>query len=177
MGRAPGSHFISMSCTSSRSVCYVFQLSLGSHQASTPFTFSYYGRVSHRSHCMNHFKIYQFSDVLYPQWALGATSYECHIHLTARCTMCSHWALGATRLQHPLHLAISDVPGPLWAIGATIWTMSRSIHFQTLLSPMSPGSHFMSVSCTSSRSVCYVFQLSLGSHQASTPFTLAITDV
>ena len=113
---SPGSHFISVSCTSSRSMCYVFQLSLGSHQASTPFIFSYYGRsrshVSHRSHCMNHVKIYPFPDVLCPQWALGATSYEYHIHLAARCTMCPHWALGATRFQHPLHLAISDVPGP-----------------------------------------------------------------
>ena len=160
---------------------YVSPLSPGSHQASTPFIFSYLGRsrspVSHRSHHMNQVKIYPFSDDLCPQWTLGATSCQCHIHLAARCTMCPHWAPGANRLQHPLHLAISDVPGPLSAIGATIWNMSRSIHFQTLLSPMSPGSHFISVSCTSSRSVCYVFQLSLGSHQASTPLHLAITDV
>ena len=136
---SPGSHFISVSCTSSRSMCYVFQLSLRSHQASTPFIFSYYGRsrshVSHRSHCMNHTKIYPFSDDLCPQWALGATSYQCLIHLAVRCTMCPHWAPGATRLQRPLHLPISDVPGPLWAIGATIWTTSRSIHFQTCICP------------------------------------------
>ena len=174
---SPGSHFMSMPYTYSRSMHYVSPLSPLSHQASMPFAFRYFGRsrspVSHRSHYMNYAKIYPFSDDLCPQWTLGATSYQCHIHLAARCTMCPHWAPGATRLQHPLHLAISDVPGPLSAIGATIWTMSRSIHFQTLLSPMNPGSHFISVSCTSSRSVCYVFQLSLGSHQASTPFTFS----
>ena len=106
------------------------------------FTFSYFGSrspVSHRSHYMNHVKIYPFSDVLCPQWALGATLYEYHIHLAARCTMCPHWAPGATRLQHPLHLAISDVPGPLWAIGATIWITPRSIHFQTFHVPNEPS--------------------------------------
>ena len=135
----PGSHFISMSYTSSQSMHYGSPLSPGSHQASTPFTFTYFRRsrspVSHKSHYMNHAKIYPFSDVLCPQWALGATSYQCHIHLAARCTMCPHWALGATRLQPPLHIAISDVPGLLWAIAATISTTSRSIHFQTFFVP------------------------------------------
>ena len=114
---------------------YVSPLSPGSHQASTPFTFSYFGRsrshVSHRSHYMNHVKIYPFSNVLCPHWALGATSYQCIIHLANRCTMCPHWAPGETRLQCSLHLPMSDVPGPMWAIGATTWTTSRSIHFQT----------------------------------------------
>ena len=139
---SPGSHFISMSYTSSRLIHYVSPLSPRSHQASTPFTFSYFGRssslVSHRSHYMNHAKIYPFSDVLCPQWALGATSYQCHIHLAARCTMCPHWAPGATRLQLPLHLAISDILGPLWTIGATTWTTSRSIHLQTFNVPNEP---------------------------------------
>ena len=94
--------------------------------------------VSHRNHFMNHAKIYPFSDVSCPQWALGATSYQCHIHVAVRCTMCPHWAPGATRLEHPLHLAISDVPGLLWAIGATIWTTSKSIHFQTFFVPSEP---------------------------------------
>ena len=174
---SPGSHFMSKSCTSSRSMHYVSPLSPGSHQASTPFTFSYFGRsrspVSHRNHFMNHAKIYPFSDVSCPQWALGATSYQCHIHIAVRCTMCPHWAPGATRLQHPLHLAISDVPGLLWAIEATIWTTSRSIHFQTFMSPMSLGSHFISMSYTSSCSMHYVSPLSPGSHQVSTPFTFS----
>ena len=139
---SPGRHFISMSYTSSCSMHNVSPLSPGSHQASTPFTFSYFRRsrspVSHRSHYMNHAKIYPFSDVSCPQWALGATSYQCHIHIAVRCTMCPHWASGATRLQHPLHLAISDVPGPLWAIGATIWITPRSIHFQTFHVPNGP---------------------------------------
>ena len=139
---SPGSHFISMSYTSSRSMHYVSPLSPGSHQASTPFTFSYSGRsrspVSHRSHSMNHVKIYRFWDVLCPQWALGATSYQCHIHIAVRCIMCPHWAPRASRLQHPLHLAISDVPGPLLAIGVTIWTTSRSIHFQIFFVPNEP---------------------------------------
>ena len=82
---SPGSHFISMSYTSGRSMHYVSPLSPGSHQASTPFTFSYFGcsrsPVSHRSHYINHVKIYPFSDILCPQWALGATSYQCLIHL------------------------------------------------------------------------------------------------
>ena len=42
--RSPGSHFMSKSCTSSRSMHYVSPLSPRSHQASTPFTFSYFGR-------------------------------------------------------------------------------------------------------------------------------------
>ena len=82
---SPDSHFIWISYTSSRSMHYVSPLSPGSHQVSTPFTFSYFGRsrstVSHRSHYMNHAKIYPFSDVSCPQWALGATSYQCHIHI------------------------------------------------------------------------------------------------
>ena len=121
---------------------YVSPLSPGSHQASAPFTFSYFGRsrshVSHRSHYVNHVKIYPFSDVLCPQWALGATSYQCHIYIAVRCIMCPHWAPGATRLQRPLHLPISDVPGPLWAIEATIWITPRSIHFQTFYVPNEP---------------------------------------
>ena len=145
---SPGSHFIWISYTSSRSMHYVSPLSPGSHQASTPFTFSWLRRsrspVSHWSHYMNHAKIYPFSDDLSPQWALGATSYQCHIHIAVRCTtcMCPHWAPGATRLQHPLHLAISDVPGLLWAIGATRWTTSRSIHFQTFFIPYEPWEPF-----------------------------------
>ena len=139
---SPGSHFISMSYTYSCSMHYVSPLSPGSHQASTPFTFSYFGRsrspVSHRSRHMNHVKIYPFSDVLCPKWALGVTSYQCHIHLAARCTMCPQWAPGATKLQRPLHIAIWDVPGVPWAIGATIWTTSRSIHFQTFFVPNEP---------------------------------------
>ena len=132
---SPGSHFISMSYTSSQSMHYVSPLSPGSHQASTPFTSTHFrssrSPVSHRSHYMIHAKICPFSDVSCPQWAMGATSYQCHIHLAVRCTMCPHWAPGATWTQYPLHLAISDVLGPLWAIGATIWITPRSIHFQT----------------------------------------------
>ena len=204
-----GSPFIPMSYTSSGAMHYVSPLSPGCHEASMPFTLSYFGRsrspVSHRSRYMNHVKIYPFSDVLCPQWALGATSYQFHIHIAVRCTMYPHWALGATRLQHPLHLAnwdvlglpvshinhcmnhvkiypfsdvlcphwalgatscqchihiaarctmcphwapgatrhqchlylaISDVLDPLWAIGATIWTTPRSIHyFRTIYVP------------------------------------------
>ena len=126
--------------------------------------------VSHRSQYMNHVKIYPFSDVLCPQWALGATSYQCHIHIAVRCIMCPHWGPGATRFQRPLHLANSDVLGLLWAIEATIWTTSISIHFQTFYVP-NPGSHFISMSYTSSQSMHYVSPLSPGSHQASTPFT------
>ena len=111
----------------------------GATRLQHPLHLAYLGRsrspVSHRNHFMNHAKIYPFSDVSCPQWTLGATSYQCHIHIAVRCTMCPHWAPGVTRLQHPLHLAISDVPGLLWAIGATIWTTSRSIHFQTFFVP------------------------------------------
>ena len=128
--------------------------------------------VSHRSQYMNHVKIYPFSDVLCPQWALGATSYQCHIHIAVRCIMCPDWGPGATRFQRPLHLANSDVLGLLWAIEATIWTTSISIHFQTFYVP-NPGSHFISMSYTSSQSMHYVSPLSPGSHQASTPFTFS----
>ena len=133
----------------------------------------FWSPVSHRSHNMNHAKIYPFSDDVCPQWALGATSYQCLIHLAVRCTMCPHWAPGASRLQRPFYLAISDVPGRLWAIGATTWTTSRSIHFRRLMSPMSPESPFILMPYTSSRSMHYVSPLSPGSHEASMPFTLS----
>ena len=139
---SPGSHFISMSYTYSQSMHYVSPLSPGSHQASTPFTFSWLRRsrspVSHWSHYMNHAKIYPFSDVSCPQWAFGATSYQCHIHIAVRCIMCPHWAPGAIRFQRPLHLGNSDVLGLLWAKEATIWTTLRSIHFQTFYVPTKP---------------------------------------
>ena len=122
---------------------------------------------------MNQVKIYPFSDVLCPQWALGATSCQCHIHIAVRCTMCPHWAPGATRPQCPLHLAISDVLGPLWAIGATIWTTPRSIHFQTFHVPNEPWEPLISMSYTYSCSMHYVSPLSPGSHQASTSFTFS----
>ena len=61
---------VSMSYTSSRSMHYVSPLSPRSYQASTLFTFSYFGRsrspVSHRSHYINHVKIYPFSDIIVP---------------------------------------------------------------------------------------------------------------
>ena len=139
---SPRSHFISISYTYSHSIHYVSPMSPGNHQASTPFTLSWLRRsrspVSHRSHYMNHAEIYPFSDVTCPQWALGGTLYQWHVHLAIRCTTCPYWAPGATRLQHPLHLAVSDVPGPLWAIGATIWITPRSIHFQTCNVPNDP---------------------------------------
>ena len=137
-----GSPFIPMSYTSSGSMHYVSPMSPGCHEASMPFTLSYFGRsrspVSHRSRYMNHIKIYPFSDVLCPQWALGATSYQFHIQIAVQCTMYPHWALGATRFQHPWHLANWNVLGPLWAIEATVWTMSRSNHFQTFYVPTEP---------------------------------------
>ena len=136
---SPESTFIPMSYTSSRSMHYVSPLSPGSHEASMPFTFSYLGRsrssVSHMSRYMNHINISPFSSVLCPQWAIGATSYQCHIHIAIRSTMYPHWALGTIRLQHSLHLADWDVLGLLWAIEATKWTKSRSIHFQTFYVP------------------------------------------
>ena len=174
---SPGSHFISMSYISSRLMHYVSPLSPGSHQVSTPFTFNYFGRsrspVSHMSHYMNHVKIYPFSDVLCPQWALGATSYQCHIYPAAWCTMCPHWAQGATRLQRLLHLPISDVPGPLWAIGATTWTTSRSIHFQTFYVPNEPWeSHIhLAALCT----LCPHW--APGATRLQYPLHLAISDV
>ena len=122
---------------------------------------------------MSHTMIYPFSDILFRQWALGATSYQCHVHVDVWCIMCPHWAPGAPMFQNSLHLAILDVPGPLWAIGATTWTTSRSIHFQTFMSPLSPGSHLISMSYTHSRSMHYVSPLSPGSHQASTSFTFS----
>ena len=96
----PWDHFILTSYTSSRSMHYVSPLSLGSHQASTPFTFSYFGRfrspVSHRRHYINRVKIYPFSDILCPQWALRATLYQCHVLQAVQCAMCPHWAAGPT---------------------------------------------------------------------------------
>ena len=156
---------------------YVSPASPGNHHISKFCTSNHSGRtgspVSHRSHYMRHAMIYPFPDILFRQWALGATSYQCHVHVEVRCIMCPHWAPGAPMLQNPLHLAILDVLGPLWAIWATIWTTSRSIHFQTFMSPLSPGSHLISMSYTYSRSMHYVSPLSPGSHQALTPFTFS----
>ena len=116
---SPGNHHISKFCTSNHS----------GHTGSP---------VSHRSHYIRHAMIYPFPDILFRQWALGATSYQCHVHVDVRCIMCPHWAPGAPMLQNTLHLAILDVPDPLWAIWATIWTTSRSIHFQTFYVPTEP---------------------------------------
>ena len=177
----PRSHFISMSYTYSRSIHYVSPLSPGSHQASTPLTFSWWRRsrspVSHISHYMNQVKIYPFSDVLCPQWALGATSCQCHIHIAVRCTMCPHWAPGATRPQCPLHLAISDVLGPLWAIGATIWTTPRSTHFQTIYVPNALGA--TSYQCHIHLAARYTMcpHWDPGSTRLQHPLHLAISDV
>ena len=135
-------HLTTMACVSSHSMCNVSPVSPGGHHTSTSCTSSHAGPsgapVSPGSHYMNHAEIYPFSDVTCPQWALGGTLYQWHIHLAIRCTTCPYWAPGATRLQHPLHLAVSDVPGPLWAIGATIWITPRSIHFQTCNVPNEP---------------------------------------
>ena len=121
---------------------YVSPVSPGNHHISKFCTSNHSGRtvspVSHRSHYMRHAMIYPFPDILFRQWALGATSYQCHVHVDVRRIMCPHWAPGAPMLQNPLHLAILDVPGPLWAIWATIWTTSRSIHFQTFYVPTEP---------------------------------------
>ena len=134
----PGSHFISMSCTCRRSMHYVSPLSPGSPHASKPVTFSYFGRsrspVSHRSRYMNHIRIYPFSDVLCPQWALGATSYQCSrsIHYVSPLSPGSHQALT------PFTFSYFGRSGSLRAIGATIWTTPRSIHFQTIYVPSEP---------------------------------------
>ena len=121
---------------------YVSPVSPGNHHTSKFCTSSHSGRtgspVSHRSHYMSHAMIYPFPDILFWQWAMEATSYQCHVHVDVRCIMCPHWALGAPMLQNPLQIAILDVPGPLWAIWATIWTTSRSIHFQTFYVPTEP---------------------------------------
>ena len=120
---------------------YVSPLSPGSHQASTPFTFTYLRRsrspVSHRSYYMNHVKIYPFSDVWCPQWALEATSYKCQIHLAARCTMFPHWAPGATRLQHPLHLA--GFQGSLGTLHVWKWIDLDVVHVVAPKAHRGPG--------------------------------------
>ena len=123
---------------------------------------------------MNHVKIYPFSDVLCPHWALGATWYQCHIHITVQCIMCPHWAPGATRLQHPLHLAISDVLGPLEPYEPLYEPSQVLSTFRHSLSPMSHGSHFILMSCTSCRSMCYVSSLSPGTNIFHPPAHLAI---
>ena len=157
---SPGSHFISMSYTYSCSMHYVSPLSPGSHQASTPFTFSYFGRsmspVSHRSHYMNHVKIYPFSDILCPQWPLGATLYQCHVLLTVQCAIGPHWAPGPTILHHPVHVAIPGVLGPQWAVGATVWYTSRSSNFQKFCVHNEQWGYFISMIFISSNWISYV---------------------
>ena len=140
-------------------------LSQGHHNSSC--TSSHSSRtaspVSHKNSYMNHINIYSFSDVLSPQCALGATLYQCYVHLAAQCIIHPNWASGATILQQPVHLAIPGVLGPQWAIWATIWTMSRSSHFRMFcvpnepweplyVSPVSPGNHHISKFCTSNHS-------------------------
>ena len=138
----PWSHLISMVCISSHSMCHVSPVSPGGHHTSASCTSSHFGcsgsPVSLGSHYMNNVKIYPFPDLLFPQWALGATSNQSHVHLAVQCIMCPHWAPGATMLQNDLHLPVSEVLGPWWAIEATIWTTSRSIHFQTFFVPNEP---------------------------------------
>ena len=96
--------------------------------------------------------------VVVPQWAVGATVWaasrslqfwtfcvhnqltlrQWHMYQAIQCVMCPQWALGATILQHHVHPVTL---GPLvlqWVLGATIWTTSRSIHFQTFYVPNEP---------------------------------------
>ena len=149
----------------------------GNH-TSTSCTSSHSGpsssSVSPGSHYMNHIKINPFPDVLCPQWAQGAISCQSHVHQAVRCTMCPHWAPGATRLQHPLHLAISDVLGPCEPKTPLYEPRQYLSFFRHYLSPMSHGSHFLSVSCTSSRSMCYVSPLSRGANILHQPVHLPI---
>ena len=86
------SHFLSVSCTSSRSMCYVSPL--------------------------------------------------------------SH---GANIFHQTVQLAIPGLLGPQWAIGATIWNTScpdLAIYGRSV-SPMSPGSYFISMVCTTSHGMHY----------------------
>ena len=130
---SPGSLFKSMSYTSSRSMHYLSPLCSSSHQTSTPFTFSYFGRsrfyVSHRSYYMNHVKIYPFSDILCPQWAIGAILYQRHVLLTVQYAMCPHWAPGL-HTSSSCTSSHSGCSGSRWAVGVIVWTMSKSSNFQ-----------------------------------------------
>ena len=70
--------------------------------------------------------------VLWPQWALGFTAYQSHVHLTI---------LGVLRLR--------------WATGAPSWATFRSGHSQAFKgSPVSHESHYISTPCTSGNFRC-----------------------
>ena len=135
---SPGSYFISMVCTTSH----------GMHYASN--------RGQHLSKCYT--SSHSIQGVVSSQWAVGATVWatsrslqfwtfcvhnqltlrQWHVYLAIQCVMCPQWALGATILQHHVHPVTL---GPLvlqWVLGATIWTTSRSIHFQTFYVPNEP---------------------------------------
>ena len=126
--------------------------------------------VSHMSHYVSHVKIYPVLNFWCPQSA-DLMSMACISSLA----MCRVFPVspGATILQNHVHLAILGLLHLHWAMGATIWTTSRSIHFQPFYVPNEPGRHFIWMSHTSSRSMHYVSPLSRRSHQISTPFTFS----
>ena len=97
-----------------------------------------------------------------------------HVYPAIQCVMCSQWALGQPYFNNIMYIE------PFWAffILREPWEPLYEPHqdqsiSRRFMSPRSPGSHFMSKSCTSSRSMHYVSPLSPRSHQASTPFTFS----
>ena len=91
-------------------------------------------------------------------------TYSRSMHYVSPLSPGSHQALT------PFTFSYFGRSGSLRAIGATIWIKSRSIHYQT----MSHGSHFILISCASSRSMCYVSPLSPGANIFHPPVHLAI---
>ena len=134
--------------------------------------------------------------VLVPQWAVGATLWatsrsiqfwtfcvhnqptlrQWHVYLASQCVMCPQWALWDHHTSTSCTSSHSGRSGSPVSLGGHymnhIKIQDQPI-FRRFMSPMSPRSHFISMSYTSSRSMHYVSPLSLGSHQASTPFTFS----
>ena len=99
-----------------------------------------------------------------------------HVYLASQCVMCPQWVLWDHHTSTSCTSSHSGRSGSPVSLGSHymnhIKIQDQSI-FRRFMSPMSPRSHFISMSYTSSRSMHYVSPLSLGSHQASTPFTFS----
>ena len=163
-----GSHFLSVSCTSSRSMCYVSPLSRGANILHQPVHLAILG-------------------LLGPQWAIGATiwntSRSSHLRSVSLMSPGSYFISMVCTTSHGMHYASNR--------GQHLSKFYTSSHSGCSGSPVSRRSHCMSyvkispvldvlcpqsahlttMACVSSHSMCNVSPVSPGGHHTSTSCT------
>ena len=133
----PGSHFISMVCTTSHAIHYastrgqpIYKFYTSSHSGHTG------SPVSRRNHYMGHVRIYPFPDVLCPQWApvTHRSHYMYYTWIPYRLSHCipswsplspeSHYTSTSCRSRHFMR---SECPV---SRRSTVWTRGKSMSLQ-----------------------------------------------